>query len=74
MGTSNYWPKRSSPNGFSIQQLAKSYRNKISNIAFQSSKDDSPEPKTFSIPVTNIKLDPETNQGHWANRDFNEYH
>ena len=33
---SHFWPKRSDQEGFSIEKLAKSYRAKLSEVAFDS--------------------------------------
>jgi len=73
----NFWPHRSDPKGFSIQNLARKYREKISNSSSNqiSNKllDDrnlismKEEGKNISIDNLSIK------RIHWANRDFSEY-
>ena len=75
----NFWPHRSEAKGFSIQNLARKYRLKISN-SFASSNEVSnqllvnknlistkEEVKKISIANSSI------NKIHWANRDFSEY-
>jgi len=72
-----FWPYRSDPKGFSIQNLARKYREKISGVSrstisnqllddknLQSLKQDI---QTFPLSQISIK------KGHWANRDFSEY-
>ena len=75
----NFWPHRSRAKGFSIQNLARNYRLKISNYGLSSNKisdqviDDtdlisiSEEGKKISTDNLSIK------RIHWANRDFSEY-
>ena len=75
----NFWPHRSKAKGFSIQNLARNYRLKISNSSVSSNKisdqllDDTNlismkeegEKNSFAnLPIKKI---------HWANRDFSEY-
>ena len=74
-----FWPHRSKVKGFSIQNLARNYRLKISNPRASSNEisdqlvDDTnlismkEEGKKISIPNLSIK------RIHWANRDFSEY-
>ena len=72
-----FWPNRSDPKGFLIENLARKYRAKISRLSsnensnqlsdemgLKSSKDDF---KPLAIAQISIK------KGHWANRDFAEY-
>ena len=75
----NFWPHRSKAKGFSIQNLARNYRLKISNssvslneISNQPLDDETlismkEECKKTSIANLSIK------RIHWANRDFSEY-
>ena len=75
----NFWPHRSKAEGFSIQNLARKYRLKISSSSVSTNKipnqilDDSnlismkEEGKKISIANLSIK------KIHWANRDFSEY-
>ena len=73
-----FWPHRSKAKGFSIQNLARNYRLKISNSRVSSNEisdqllDDAnlismEEGKKISIANLSIK------RIHWANRDFSEY-
>ena len=75
----NFWPHRSKAKGFSIQNLARNYRLKIS-----SSRVTSNEISTQILDNRNLKSIKEegkevsiTNLSakriHWANRDFSEY-
>ena len=75
----NFWPHRSRAKGFSIQNLARKYRLKISSSSVSSNEvsnqflDNSnlvsmkEEDKKISIANLSIK------KIHWANRDFSEY-
>ena len=75
----NFWPHRSRAKGFSIQNLARKYRLKISNSSVSLNEpsnqlvDESnlismkEEGKKKSIANLSIK------KIHWANRDFSEY-
>ena len=75
----NFWPHRTKSKGFSIQNLARKYRLKISSSNFSSNEisnkliDDSnfismkKEGKNISLSNISIK------GIHWANRDFSEY-
>ena len=72
-----FWPNRSKAKGFSIDNLASKYREKISNLSsdktsnqisaytnLKSRIEDSNQIKTLSL---------SKKRGHWANRDFSEY-
>ena len=59
-----FWPSREKSQGFSIENLARTYRQKISSSSF--SKITSDPPLIPSALPHDISL-------HWANRDFNEY-
>ena len=75
----NFWPHRSEAKGFSIQNLARKYRLKISNSIASSNEVSNQllgnrnliytkeEGKKISIANLSIK------KIHWANRDFSEY-
>tara|TARA_Y100001968_G_scaffold10225_1_gene8578 strand:- start:854 stop:1093 length:240 start_codon:yes stop_codon:yes gene_type:complete len=73
----NFWPNRSKANGFSIQNLAREYRLKISgtscgevlNQSLDNNDSKSTKNKTNNISVVNISI----KRTHWANRDFSEY-
>ena len=74
----NFWPKLSSPKGFSIEKIAIDYRNKLKEkiekdadnlktgiISFEKNKDS--RKLIGSFKKSDVAL------LHWANRDFNEY-
>ena len=73
----NFWPHRSNAKGFSIQNLARKYRSKISSVSSNEISnqilDDKnlitmkEEGQRISIADLSIK------RIHWANRDFSEY-
>jgi len=75
----NFWPHRSKVKGFSIQNLARNYRLKISNSRVSSNEisdqllDDgtliSMKEEGKKISITNLSI----KRIHWANRDFSEY-
>ena len=73
----NFWPHRSKAKGFSIENLARKYRekisrvssNKISNIVFDDKKLKSTNENTKHLVLAHIPI----TKGHWANRDFSEY-
>ena len=72
----NFWPHRSKAEGFSVQNLARKYRLKISSVSSQisnklvddrnviSMKEESKKISTVNLSIKRI---------HWANRDFSEY-
>ena len=75
----NFWPHRSKAKGFSIQNLARNYRLKISKSGMSSNeisdqlqddtnlvsmKEEGKEISIANLPIKRI---------HWANRDFSEY-
>ena len=73
----NFWPHRSKAEGFSIQNLARKYRLKISSASSNqisnklvddriliSMKEESKKISTVNLSIKRI---------HWANRDFSEY-
>jgi len=75
----NFWPHRSKAKGFSIQNLARNYRLKISNSRASSNEISdqllvdknltSIKEEGKKISVTNLSI----KRIHWANRDFSEY-
>ena len=75
----NFWPHRSKAKGFSIQNLARNYRLKLSNSRLSSNEisdqllDDtnliSMKEEGKKISITNLSI----KKIHWANRDFSEY-
>ena len=75
----NFWPHRSRAKGFSIKNLARDYRLKISSAGLSSKeisdqllddtnlisiKEESDKSKIANLSIKRI---------HWANRDFSEY-
>ena len=76
----NFWPHRSRAKGFSIQNLARKYRLKISSSSVSLN-----EPSNQLIDESNLismkEEECEKNlianlaikKIHWANRDFSEY-
>ena len=73
----NFWPHRSKAEGFSVQNLARKYRLKISSVSSNqisnkllddrnviSMKEESKKISTVNLSIKRI---------HWANRDFSEY-
>tara|TARA_Y100001968_G_C19351136_1_gene714694 strand:+ start:410 stop:664 length:255 start_codon:yes stop_codon:yes gene_type:complete len=64
---SNYWPSRKNPEGFSIERLAKSYKERISGINSNISIE-----KNYSQKYRANSL-VELSSCHWANRSFDEY-
>tara|TARA_Y100001968_G_C19100140_1_gene592095 strand:- start:118 stop:354 length:237 start_codon:yes stop_codon:yes gene_type:complete len=74
----HFWPSRPYAEGFSIEKLAKKYREKISTFK---SAENHPKKESYysSQNVQSIKEKVETFQSysfncvHWANRCFEEY-
>ena len=74
-----FWPHRSKAKGFSIQNLARNYRLKISNssVSLNEISDQPLDDETLismkeegkKISITNLSI----KKIHWANRDFSEY-
>ena len=73
----SFWPHRSKAKGFSIQNLARKYRLKVSSVSSNqisnklvddrnviSMKEESKKISTVNLSIKRI---------HWANRDFSEY-
>ena len=73
----NFWPHRSDAKGFSIENLARKYREKISyNSPNETPKDsvNDSDLNSFNIKTKHIfRSDTSSNRVHWANRDFSEY-
>lgn len=74
----HFWPSRPNPEGFSIDKLAKVYRDKLSK---SSNKTNGDHLKKELPKINNIKsrlIDSKSSNSnvisiHWANRDFHEY-
>ncbi len=73
----NFWPNRSKAKGFSIENLARNYReriysgasNKFENQLLDDSNLKSIKERTKNISISRLYI----KRGHWANRDFSEY-
>ena len=73
----NFWPHRSSAKGFSIQNLARKYRSKISSVTSNEVSNQVLDDKNLismkeedkGISITDLSK----KRIHWANRDFSEY-
>ena len=72
-----FWPHRSKAKGFSIENLALNYREKISSLSSTENSNQCLDKRNLNsiiedsnhivISYSSIK------RGHWANRDFSEY-
>ena len=73
----NFWPHRSKAKGFSIQNLARNYRLKISSDSLKETSNQLSDDKniiSFREEVSKISIDNlSLKRIHWANRDFSEY-
>ena len=73
----NFWPHRSDPKGFSIQNLARKYRSKISGDSSNEISNQLIEDKNLISMEEKGKrisiLDLSVKRTLWANRDFSEY-
>ena len=73
----NFWPHRSKAEGFSIQNLARKYRLKISRTSSKEISNQFLEERNLiSINEEDKKLSTANfsiKKIHWANRDFSEY-
>ena len=72
--SSNYWPKRPSAKGFSIEKLSDQCRATIIELSKINNK---LSQKSIDLGTCQLKI-PEAKAGftghiHWANRDFREY-
>ena len=69
----NFWPQRSKAEGFSIENLALKYREKISSLSSKTKLNqllyESNSKSINQIATSHISI----KKGHWANRDFSEY-
>ena len=64
---SKYWPDRSIPEGFSIEKLAKRYRERFSSVVDPIESYVAPDSVEENVVQDCYVM-------HWANRDFKEYH
>ena len=73
----NFWPHRPLAKGFSIESLARKYREKISTTSFNTSSDRNNNDLGANFRKESEKEVFKTyfaiNKRHWANRDFSEY-
>ena len=73
----NFWPKRTNAKGFSIENLARKYREKISSSTTNKSLNELVKEKNLNTFHEDKQHTTEAaipiNRGHWANRDFSEY-
>ncbi len=73
----NFWPHRSDAKGFSIENLARKYRERISNASSSKNLSQLSNDKylnSFNEFSRHISVAPlSIRRGHWANRDFSEY-
>ena len=73
----SFWPHRSIAKGFSIENLARKYRekmsgassDKVSNQSLDETNLKSLELDSKNILISNLS----SKKVHWANRDFSEY-
>ena len=72
-----FWPHRSKANGFSIQNLARKYRLKISSVSSDQISNKLVDDRNVIYMKEESKKISTVNQSvkriHWANRDFSEY-
>ena len=75
----NFWPHRANAKGFSIQNLARNYRLKISKSSFslnEISDQHLDDKNLISIEEereNSMIANRSAKRVHWANRDFSEY-
>ena len=73
----NFWPHRSNAKGFSIKNLAREYRSKISIVSSNKiSKELLDDKNLISMNEEDKRIsivDLSKKRIHWANRDFSEY-
>ena len=72
-----FWPHRSDAKGFSIENLANKYREKIYGISSSKISNKLSDNKNLEFvreEKNYLELSHLSNKkGHWANRDFSEY-
>ena len=73
----NFWPRRSKAEGFSIKNLARKYRLKISSVSSNQISNEVLDDRNVVYVKEEIKKISTVNLSikkiHWANRDFSEY-
>ena len=72
-----FWPHHSDPKGFSIENLARKYREKISSVSNMKNSNKLSDDMNLEIIKEDVKVKEiaplSIKRGHWANRDFSEY-
>ncbi len=71
----NFWPQRQNVKGFSIENLARKYREKISGVSSTKILDKN-NLKSMNLDRYingKVKSHLQKKGCHWANRDFSEY-
>ncbi len=73
----NFWPHRSDAKGFSIENLARKYREKISSVSSNLNASELENNCNLDFQKEGKKklsiASLSTKKVHWANRDFSEY-
>ena len=78
----NFWPQRGEPEGFSIEELAKTAREKLAKVSSEKARKALARPsnqyqgaKSHSLHKNSAELFAKKAQStpHWANRYFDEY-
>lgn len=73
----NFWPHRATAKGFSIQNLSRKYRSKISIISSNEISNQFQDDKNLISSKEKVEknsiVDLSIKKIHWANRDFSEY-
>ncbi len=73
----SFWPRRSEAKGFSIENLARRYRERISSTSSSETLSelvDDRKLKSLEEVITNKQIPTSSlKRVHWANRDFSEY-
>ena len=72
-----FWPYRSDPKGFSIENFARKYREKVSKLSSNDISKELLDDKKFKSNKKNLSVLELSSicvkRVHWANRDFAEY-
>ena len=72
-----FWPHRSKAKGFSIENFASKYREKISTLSSDKNSSQLLADRKFKSRIEDCNKMQMYNsykeRGHWANRDFSEY-
>ena len=72
-----FWPNRSKAKGFSIENIASNYPERISNLSSNKISNQLLANRSLKSRITDSNQIYSSNlsskRGHWANRDFSEY-